>query len=807
MLGGISNMDFSEFSKKFYINRNNISGIGNYERFIGALFCAGGSSHFPEKPSPKDYVPRDVTTQRQLVSGKKRLTQEMRDSFPYPINENKFVFYFKDRLGDESIARIMNKFGIASNIVRNKNLFLKVLCKQFQKIITATGVSTTDIVAEEYMCLLSEKPNPVDTTDTLEQSPISIWLHDAEQAIRDQSRFDNFTETSSVKEFLNRNNDYWGIVSVKGAGKTYLLQILRRDKAAKHEFMIIPYYEKLSRYNNWGTERVIFDNPGALENSDFDQLVGMWRAAILCLAINNVMNRSTGNKFLNSLLDEFKNRKNGLDEMFIYLLNENSNSRLHDIVNEILTYHNWHSIVQNNYALLRNLCKQTLGNRPEAEKIPIAIFIDKIDQSILQPGAEIPECDICYKITKYESCTNKNRDSDFCLKNCDNKDCCYYCEKFMSQHAGKEFRVYGSKFGKRFEHISRWQHLQLSLAVAVSQIQTDFESNIRVYYTIRQEALNAEPNLLGANANKILAHTQNLYYLENEQKEIYVKSIKNQHPSFLCKPELRNVEGMHDEAFVGLSKLPHPHVNGKSETIFQSIYRHSFDRAREIQLFGEAITNNLDKIRDKEVVSEREEEVKSIIETTAANLLFPSSESQASADRSYYYEKQILLSNYWSNPKNFVNFIEKVDRNLLLADDMAYICKNVNHCMDCDYKQCKEKGCTLHPFTMLYQLGLLGRASCNISNKADGIQHFLDSKDVTYLREDRLIFPGDDILFILHPALTKCIEINILKKSIKHFRKFILGKGLSAPNVILKELLKDKCEMDKSDFEKKYYVI
>ena len=96
---------------------------------------------------------------------------------------------------------------------------------------------------------------------------------------------------------------------------------------------------------------------------------------------------------------------------------------------------------------------------------PILIFIDKVDQAVLQPGAEIPECHDCYKDTKYDNCEEKERGIKYCLEEC--RDCCYGCEIYQSAYAGEEMRIYGTKYGKRYEHISQWQHLQLALVIAV----------------------------------------------------------------------------------------------------------------------------------------------------------------------------------------------------------------------------------------------------------------------------------------------------------------------------------------------------
>lgn len=619
--------------------------------------------------------------------------------------------------------------------------------------------------------------------------PTRLWLPDAEFATEEQSGFESFTYTSCINNFMDPDSNVWGIRSAKGVGKTYLLQKLRRDM---NEYSI-PHHHKLSKEIEWGTESVRFDNPKVLEKSDIEQLSALWKVAILCLVIN-----CTDTQILKRQIPISENLSNSIN---CIMENTDENVSLNDIMNNILIDDNWHITISKNYTILRQLCKKILKHRTENSDMPIKIFIDKVDQSILQPGAELPECNNCYKDTKYDNCNERDKGLDYCLEQC--RGCCLGCEKFTSSYADKGIRIYGSKYGKRFEHISQWQHIQLALVLAVNSIQLDFRSLIQVYYAIRQEALNAEENILGASATKIKAHTIVLHYTKEEQEKIFNNTIKIQHPNFLYNPILLK-KGLYAEAFVGVDRLCHPHVNGKEESLFECIYRHCFDRAREIQYIGDALALNVDKLKAMKSLKERQEHVKKIIEETAANLVFLTSGTSAAGNRTYYNDKQILLRNYWANPDNFKDFIQEIDRNLLFMEDLALICKKVNNRPNCN-SNCKEMNCEYHPFSMLYQIGLLGRASYNSSINEDSKQLFIDSKDITYYRDKAEIFPDNETLFFLHPALTKCIEKNIRGTSIMHFKGFILGKGLTIPRSTHKELLEDKKNMDKKDFEAKYY--
>lgn len=802
--GLVEIMKISTFAEKFYVKAHVIKYIDSKHRFIGELFYACGSDFFPKIISTTS---EKYWTARSLFTGKRRLTTEMRESFPQKFNEKKFVEYFSNRINEKNLSLIAKNFAVDANEIK-KELFLIALCKQFQVIIHEELDSDKEeksIVNEEYQYLLKESIESEQNTKTSTLSMkedsyenreskalINLWLPDAELATEEQAGLESFTPTESSKDFMNPKSGIWGIRSAKGVGKTYLLQKMRRDMSSN----AIPQCHKLSKDNEWGTESIRFDDPTSLEKATLTQLAGLWKVSILCLVINCVESSHKQRK-----IDKVISKNRLPEDITLILEDADLYMHLNSIVNRILIDSNWRSTILKNYTILRTLCNRIIKDRLENQEDSIMIFIDKVDQSILQPGAEIPECNDCYKDTKYDECIDKDKGVRYCLEEC--RGCCYGCEKFASPYAGGELRIYGSKYGKRYEHISQWQHLQLALVLAVDHIRLDFESKIQVYYAIRQEAFNAEDNLLGANATKIKAHTTILHYSKEEQEKIFNNTIKVQPSKYLYNPKLIT-KGNYAEAFIGVSMLCHPYVAGTTESIFDCIYRHSFDRAREIQCIGDELARNMDEIKRIKLQSKREEKVKRIIESKAADLLFLSSGTSASGNRTYFNDKQILLPNYWANPDNFKNFIQEIDRNLLFIEDLAYICKKVNGCSACSIN-CKETNCEHHPFSMLYQIGLLGRASYNLNIDSDSEQIFIASKDITYYRDKAEIFPDKDTLYILHPALTKCIEINIRGSSIMHFCGFVLGKGLSIARDRHKQLLDDRKNMDKKTFESMYY--
>lgn len=345
----------------------------------------------------------------------------------------------------------------------------------------------------------------------------------------------------------------------------------------------------------------------------------------------------------------------------------------------------------------------------------------------------------------------------------------------------------------------------MGLLVAASQIKTDFQSTIEVNYTIRKEAFACEENLLGQNSKKTLNNYVELYYSKEEQRKIFYECIGNQDPDYLFEPSLAKVDGREEEAFVGVKTLCHPYNLALSESVFDSIFRHSFDRARDIQEYGRVLTEHMPEIKKIATVLGRGEKVKELIEETAAELAFNNDPSLASGNVCYYYEKISMLPNFWTQTNNFKRLLNLFDRNLMFIRDVHDVCKKFNGLSRCK-GNCKKCDAIHHPFSMLYKLGMLGIIPTSLNREGYVTQEFLDSKKVTYITGNDLLNVNNDCIYVLHPALTKSID-KLQRKKIKHFNLFVLGKGMSVPQDKLMQLVADyrNNTIKKSDFDSKYY--
>lgn len=642
----------------------------------------------------------------------------------------------------------------------------------------------------------------------------SIWLPDAEHATGLQARFETFANTPIINEFIQANSEIWGLSAVKGIGKTYVLQIKSR-RIIRENKLLLPLGITRSAKNNWGTDTIHLETKIDLSGlKEYRNVVALWEYCIIVYAINqlinirnNVRNKkswpiSNPEERLNSRLEDYFN-KGTISENTYSLCTYDEYKNLGLIIKGVLVCKNWISFVYDDLPVLSLLQRRMEEMLEILGKESIVVMVDKVDQSVRQANAEEPvACELCKKNDKVKLCNNPNKSKEYCSDDatvCRNT-CCYGCETFESPYSNVGLRVHGKK-DKKKEHINIWQYLQLGLLEAVSLIKTEFNELIEVYFTIRQEAFACENGLLGEKTKKITNLTKELWYSKEQQKKIFYECICHQRDEFLFDPRLLNKGGSIEMAFVGVDRLCHPYAQHLTESVFDSIYRHSFDRARDIQEYGQMLTDNMEEIRKCDTILERGEKVKELIEEKAAKMAFVDGVEDASKNSSYYAEKMHLLPNYWAESDNFKKFIMMFDKNLLMGAEAKSICKKFNGISRCigDCEKCKAKH---HPFSMLYKLGLLGQIKLH-NWKHESEQEFAHSREITYITGDKLIYVNSNTIYMLHPALTKSIEH--LNKNVRHFSGFIIGKGQMVSKIKISELQNDFKTMRRSEYNKKYF--
>ena len=641
------------------------------------------------------------------------------------------------------------------------------------------------------------------------RKPRSIWLPDAELASGKQTRFDSYTETKCIAPFLEPDSRFLGVSSVKGIGKTFVLQV-KRVKSSK-KYLCLPQCSTPSIDNNWATERITFQSYDQIQTKNpYDDLVLLWMNAIRCYVVNNIRDETEA---ITKVIEDRSKEKRISKEIERFMLSDENRS-LGNLVSNIITEPQWNNLLKQYDSAIKSICNRSLAiqrkNNPRSKDI--AVFVDKVDQSILQTNAEPPaDCVVCPKKDNYSECRSERKDPTYCSaeNGCQSKNCCYGCELFASTKANAGLRIYDESNSARIKHVNIWQYLQLALMHAAAFISDETQGRIKVFYTMREEVFNCEGNRLGEQNNKIAGRTQKLKYSINEQEKIFNECIQEQADEYLFDPSYKNTPGKQAYAFVGISKLCHPYCKTKdgtndSETLFESIFRHSFDRSRDIQRFGEYLTERIDEIRNCPTEHKREEFVKQAIEDLAANLAYCEKQSESTVNPSYYTEKMRYLPNYWSDNTNFENLLSLIDRNLLFEDDMRCICQRINNVSSCPNIGCKNDKCKRHPFTVLFKLGYLGHILRNPNNEYYERQIFLDAGEISYFAEADDLMSASHVAYIIHPALSKSIQRKY-NKSFLHFSGFILGKNRPVETEKIKAMLEDRATLSKTEFIEKYY--
>jgi hypothetical protein len=675
----------------------------------------------------------------------------------------------------------------------------------------AFDIALADVVVsnnQESSYSVKEGGEPLNTVN-------SIWLIDAEKAKGEESRFKTFTETDLVRQYLDKKSQFLGIASVKGIGKTFLLQV-RRVKMSSYA-QCFPNV-KANYDTNWATECIKFTNAMRVEQAahDYIEIKLLWKYSLVCYVLQCWLQKQE------SLTDKKRNAsyckiskwieseyQNGNVSSLTYnYLRDISYNKLQLIMENTLSIKNWSSMIANEYMFLQRLGRLVTTANSSSNKKTLALFVDKIDQAMREPNSESPlSCDQCSKENSVSICSNSKKSHSYCSQegegSCPGRvRCCYGCENYSDNYAGHYSRIdENAPLSKA--HYNYWQQLQLALIEAAVDIRDDFNGLIKVMYSVRLEACNYSENVWGEQRAKIMSSVCILSYSRDELKKIYRECIEHQKKELLYFPELADKANKEDLAFVGVNQLCHPHVEGAYESIFDVIYRHSFGRTRDIQDYGQAITSKLHEIKTCSADISRGVKVKEIIEETAARLAFSTEEATKTSENSYYYEKIPIMPSYWADPMNFKALLQCIDRNVLLEDDIRKICANINELGKCPGTSCSL--CKHHPFSTLKNLGMLGYLILQDGDGLYSIQRFVEAKHITYFHDLDNLNVNKKALYLIHPALTKSIEKLKNNSKIMHFKGFIIGSDIQVRNDLLKQIFCDRTVLSKGAFENKYY--
>ncbi len=217
----------------------------------------------------------------------------------------------------------------------------------------------------------------------------------------------------------------------------------------------------------------------------------------------------------------------------------------------------------------------------------------------------------------------------------------------LAPHASDEYYT-----GKESPSVAVWVNAQMGLIGAIYNMNRQ-NAHIKIYATIRREAFEALDSEMKINYKQ---HTSILHYDKDEIREIFEKNIQLIEPAELFDRHASTLIGR----FLGFDRLPHRFAvdmqgAGRTESIFDFIYRHTYGRPREIVLIGKQIHDLVSSpIYRKATQDERIEKVRVLVNRESHELL-------------RQYRQEIIP---YLNESKLNYFLDRVRSNVITKDDL-----------------------------------------------------------------------------------------------------------------------------------------
>lgn len=606
--------------------------------------------------------------------------------------------------------------------------------------------------------IINDKPKPrpqlfAHIERRLESSP--VWLPDAEDAKQSaEVRYRKYYENVSVKNFLSDHN-LLCISSVKGIGKTFLLQIKRSTISTdEDQFLILPI-GKPSASNDWGTARIAISNnykirslygPPWREEPDFEYTYKnfefLWsitiKAYIIC-QYRYVYDQSiqyTWDLWMNipleynvskeSYLSKDKDRDSDLGKLDAIIDN---NSDRNKSFNVNLTH------------LQETIIKKISEYKPESRRSILELWDDELGEALNQRYFRKYTCNFALFIDKVDAAFDYLPDK---IKRGDSASASIFLVSDIYQ-----FSLYTT--ARKLKEATR---------------------KIFVYHAIREETFLRMKDTLHDSYGKVLSSLCHLTYTKEDLEGIFRTTVELQDDKYFLSSKENDIDPI--ERFLGVPALQHPccydkEMNGEKtpiqESLFECINRHSFGATRDLQYFGmklSAVTCSQRNTFSHMPLPEHVGTIKQTIEDAAASLLFD--ECCAYIPR----KKDLMPDIYVGEHSDFEplkTLLEFFDRNFLSKKDIDAIKKKFN----------KKYSISAHPISTLYRLGLLGILVGDGSRADYYIQQFADPYQIGYFDDVGLERIKKANFYLLHPAVTKFL-IRENASSFYRFNGFIIGR-------------------------------
>lgn len=554
---------------------------------------------------------------------------------------------------------------------------------------------------------------------------VCVWREDADSIRFEEDALDIVYQNPIIREYLHSNRKL-GIAGTKGQGKTFLLKVKRKG------------YQGSS---SDGSSVVCF--PKNLMVDTLDSSISIMGTSKDNFVINHSLKKQLKNfnvwvqlwKLSIAICiigsDEFKHLFSDKDYQILNKLSqqlievENVNVRPSIIFFRLLKLdYNDFMLVMQDAALFMQLL----------DKINCAIyfFIDKVDQAFSE---EI------YKIAQAGS------------------------------------TVYS-------KNSSYWQYAQYSLAAAAYEIFSNVNSHIKVFYTIRHEALIDTHRIAPNTARNIEAFISELVYTQDDIFEMFSIYVVNEKKENLSVP--REKHSNPEKAFFGFDKIKHAYVADTNESIFAYLYRHSLRRPYDVMKIC------------------RELYLKNPCRLNVTIVRHTINDISNKVLKTYLSEMEPFIV---CKPKDIDRLLQCMNTNFFDFKYIQYVCQRYNKFIS-DSDVCL-KNCQMcknaHPFSTLYNIGLIGCIKNSAANPIYTQQYAPIGESRLKINEYDL---PDSPLYCLHPCL--CDVSRKLRGSIQHTftttNEAIAGEGIQILDEQLKNIQKELPERIRELDSEKIFV-
>lgn len=492
------------------------------------------------------------------------------------------------------------------------------------------------------------------------------WVEDAQQININEINFDDFVaKTSAVEDYMQNNKLI--LIAPKGYGKTLLLKLkYKMNRDENKDILFIPHDTPLDS----------FDLPLGIPYKNIDLLEdkNIWE----CLWEISI----------------------GTSIVLNYAFNDNDDSSLEDFQQEIDDI----GLNLNEYRVhIEKIIKKISNNHG----------LSRFQKTLINPSFILRTLlfgDLQNNISSLEKLASEIY--QYCLS------------------IGRPTYVFIDRIDQAFERFpfSLWQKSQLGLIQAVFAL-TSSSRQIKIYTSIRKEALSNQRNVLNANFKSIISE---LKYSENELEHIFQRAIK-------YYEKISNSEPIKE--FVNFDHIENTWSNDSSEELFKYIYRHTFQRPRDFIEIGKNI--HLEIARNS---FDRNQFIDIVNNTPAISI----QEQYLDEIKKFTTSIENIIDDPW--------FFSSINSNVLTYDNLVGICErynlsnnNIQKCSAANGGSCKTCEGANHIFCDFYKIGLLGIVLFD-EKKGINIQHFELAGDVQSLH-----LPSSKY-YLIHPAFDYYIK-------------------------------------------------